>query len=128
AAIAGAGSSQNPNNILSALGSLLSEGRDVAVAAGTQLAVELERSVSLRRRGRIMAANDPSVIYTSADRVRAAQQALAQRNYYRGTLTGELDNATRRALFAFQIDNNMTGTGNLDGRTAQLLGVAVGAA
>src|ERR1043165_6263023 len=53
AAIAGAGSSQNPNNILSALGSLLSQGQDVAVPAGTQLAVELERAVSLRRRGRI---------------------------------------------------------------------------
>src|ERR1051326_1903163 len=68
AAIAGAGSSQNPNNILSALGAMLSEGRAVAVPAGTQIAVELERGVSLRRRGRI-AANDPSAIYTSADRI-----------------------------------------------------------
>src|ERR1051325_11552917 len=126
AAIAGAGSSQNPNNILSALGAMLSEGRDVAVPAGTQIAVELERGVSLRRRGRI-AANDPSAIYTSADRIQAAQRALTQRNYYRGAITGELDNTTRRALFAFQIDNKMTGTGNLDARTAQLLGVAVAA-
>ena len=43
AAIAGAGSaSSSSNNILSALGSLLSEGRDVSVPAGTPLAVQLE--------------------------------------------------------------------------------------
>lgn len=127
AAIAGAGGSQNPNNILSALGSMLSEGRDVAVPAGTQLAVELTERVSLRGRGRIAANAAGSTIYTATDVVRSAQQALAQRNYYRGTPTGTLDNATRRALFAFQIDNRMTGTGNLDGRTAQLLGLSLNA-
>src|SRR5438874_1043807 len=68
ASIAAAGSSQNPNNILSALGAMLSEGRDVAVPAGTQLAVELVSAVSLRGRGRVASANDPSTIYTSADR------------------------------------------------------------
>ena len=127
AAIAGAGRSQSQASILGALGSLLSEGRDVAVPAGTQLAVELVDRVSLRGRGRIAAGAAGSTIYTATDVVRAAQQALAQRNYYRGALTGTLDNATRRALFAFQIDNNMTGTGNLDGRTAQLLGLSLGA-
>lgn len=123
AAIAGAGGSQNPNNILSALGGLLSEGRDVAVPAGTQLAVELIDRVSLRGRGRIAANAAGSTIYTATDIVSSAQHALAQRNYYRGSANGSLDNATRRALFAFQIDNGMTGTGNLDGRTAQLLGL-----
>ncbi len=39
AAIAGAGSSRNSNNIFAALGNLLSEGRDVSVPAGTPLAV-----------------------------------------------------------------------------------------
>lgn len=123
AAIAGAGSSQNSNNILSALGSLLSEGRDVAVPAGTPLAVELERAVTLRARGRVTGGDEAFTLYTAADRIRAAQQALAQRNYYRGTPTGVLDNATRRALFSFQVDNGLTGTGNLDGRTARMLGV-----
>src|ERR1700716_4271234 len=42
AAIAGAGSSKSTNNIFAALGSLLSEGRDVSVPAGTQLAVDLQ--------------------------------------------------------------------------------------
>jgi hypothetical protein len=125
AAIAGAGGSQSANSIISALGGLLSEGRDVAVPAGTQLAVELTERVSLRGRGRIANGNTASTIYTATDIVSSAQRALAQRNYYRGATTGSLDNATRRALFAFQIDNRLTGTGNLDGRTAQLLGLPV---
>lgn len=127
AAIAAAGGSQSSNSILSALGGLLSEGRDVSVPAGTSLAVELTRNVSLRGRGRIAAGSNASTIYTDPELVRGAQRALAQRNYYRGTATGSLDNATRRALFAFQIDNGLTGTGNLDGRTAELLGLSLDA-
>src|SRR4051812_352261 len=128
AAIAGAGGSQDPNNILSSPGRMLPEGRDVAVPAGTQLAVELTERVSLRGRGRVASNAVGSTIYTATDVVRSAQQALSQRNYYRGSTTGTLDNATRRALFSFQIDNGMTGTGNLDGRTAQLLGLSLNAA
>jgi hypothetical protein len=122
AAIAGAGSGSGANNLLAALGGFLSEGRDVDVPAGTQLAVELETAVSLRggRRARELEA---STIYTSPDRVRAAQQALASRNYYRGRTDGRLDDATRRALFQFQADNRLNATGNLDGRTAQALGM-----
>src|SRR3954471_18913591 len=48
AAIAGAGSGRSTNNLLSALGVMLSEGRDVDVPAGTPLAVEVERAVTLR--------------------------------------------------------------------------------
>src|SRR6185295_3673859 len=52
AAIAGAGSEQGPaSGILSALGVLLSEGRDVQVPAGTPLAVQLEQGLVLARRG-----------------------------------------------------------------------------
>ena len=122
AAIAGAGSGSSTNNIFAALGSLLSEGRDVSVPAGTPLAVQLERSVSLRGGGRLRAA-EASTIYTAASRVRDAQQALARLNYYRGSVNGQLNDATRRALFAFQIDRGLSGTGNLDGRTAQALGL-----
>lgn len=125
AAIAGAGSGKSANNILAALGSLLSEGRDVSVPAGTPLAVELENAVTLRGGGRLRG-TEASTIYTAAERVRAAQQALAQLNYYRGPLTGQLDDATRRALFQFQVDRGLSATGNLDGRTAQALGVNVG--
>ena len=125
AAIAGAGSSKSTNNIFAALGSLLSEGRDVSVPAGTQLAVDLQSPVTLRGGGRIRGL-EGSTIYTAADRISAAQQALAQQNYYRGPISGQLDDATRRALFQFQVDRGLSATGNLDGRTAQALGINVG--
>ncbi|HEU4722449.1 MAG TPA: peptidoglycan-binding domain-containing protein [Gemmatimonadaceae bacterium] len=125
AAIAGAGSSRSPNNIFAALGSLLSEGRDVSVPAGTLLAVELENAVTLR--GRRARGAEAATIYTAPERIRAAQEALAQRNYYRGPINGQLDDATHRALFEFQVDEGLRGTGNLDGRTARALGMNLAA-
>ena len=124
AAIAGAGSEKSPTSgILAALGNLLSEGRDVSVPAGTPLAVQLEQGLVLSRRGGARAP-DAFTIYTAADRIRAAQQALAQQNYYRGAINGQLDDATQRALFEYQIDKGIIATGNLDGRTAQALGIS----
>jgi hypothetical protein len=126
AMIAGAGSSSSSaNSILGALGNMLSEGMNVNVPANTALAVQLERSVTLSGRGSANT-SDPSTIYTEAERIRAAQQVLAQRAYYRGSASGVLDNPTRRAIFEFQIDNNITPTGNLDGRTAAALGITAG--
>lgn len=123
AAIAGAGSrSGSASGILAALGNLLSEGTEVAVPAGTTLAVQLERSLTLTVRGSADLSNE-STIFTAADRIRAAQQALSRRAYYRGAVNGVFDNATRKALFEFQLDNNINATGNLDGRTAQALGI-----
>ena len=122
AAIAGAGTGKGANSLFAALGGLLSEGRDVDVPAGTPLAVELQNSVTLRG-GNRMRGTDGSTIYTAPERVRAAQQELSRRRYYRGSVNGVLDDATRRALFQFQVDNRMAGTGNLDGRTAQALGL-----
>lgn len=124
-AIAGAGTGKSANNIFAALGSLLSEGRDVNVAAGTQLAVELVNSVTLRGGGRLRG-SEGSTIYTASERVRAAQEALSRLNYYRGSATGQLDDATRTALFQFQVDRGLSATGNLDGRTAQALGLQLG--
>ena len=124
AAIAGAGSERSPaSGILAALGSLLSAGRDVQVPAGTRLAVQLEQGLALSRRG---AARSPDAftIYTAPEMIRAAQQALAQQNYYRGALHGQLDDATQRALFEFQVDKGIIATGNLDGRTAAALGLS----
>jgi peptidoglycan hydrolase-like protein with peptidoglycan-binding domain len=85
--------------------------------------VQLEQDLALTRRGNSRAP-DAYTIYTAADRVRAAQQALAQQNYYRGSINGQFDDATRRALFEFQIDKGLTATGNLDWRTAQALGIS----
>ena len=126
AAIAGAGSSKSSNNIFAALGSLLSEGRDVSVAAGTPLAVELQNAVTLRGGGRLSGGSS-STMYTAPDRISAAQQALAQQNYYRGAINGQLDDATRNALFQYQVDHGLSGTGNLDGRTARALGINLSA-
>lgn len=127
AAIAGAGSTRSSSSsILSALGGLLSEGRNVSVPSGTTLAVQLEQRLLLRGRGRL--AGDAFTIYTDAERIRAAQSLLAQQNYYRGTINGVLDDATQRALFEFQADRNIVPTGNLDGRTAQALGLSAGVA
>ena len=122
AAIASAGSSQNTNNIFAALGNLLSEGRDVNVPSGTQLAVELENSVTLRGGSR-MTGVGAGTIYTAADRVSAAQRALAQLGYFRSSVNGQMDDATRNALFQFQVDRGLNATGNLDGRTARALGI-----
>jgi len=122
AAIAGAGSTRSSSSsILSALGGLLSEGRNVSVPSGTLLAVQLDQRLILRGRGRL--AGDAGTIYTDAERIGAAQRALAQQNYYRGTANGVLDDATQRALFEFQADRGFVPTGNLDGRTSQALGL-----
>lgn len=127
AAIAGAGSDKTPaSGIMAVLGSLLSEARDVRVAAGTPLAVQLEEGLVLTRRGTARAP-DAFTIYTAEDKIRAAQQALAQQNYYRGAINGRLDDATQRALFEFQVDKGIIATGNLDGRTAQALGLTAAA-
>ena len=123
AAIAGAGSqNQAPSGILGVLGSLLSEGRNVSVPAGTPLAVQLEQAVTLRGRG-IRRGND-ATIFTSAEMIRAAQTALARENYYRGVTDGTLSYATQRALFEYQIDKGLNATGNLDWRTARSLGLS----
>ncbi len=123
AAIAGAGSDKSPaSGILSALGSLLSQAQDVRVPAGTPLAVQLDQRLTLRGRG-TMGGSDAFTIYTDAARVRAAQRALAQQNYYRGPVNGILDEETQRALFDFQVAKGMVGTGNLNGSTAQALGI-----
>ena len=127
AAIAGASSGGGANNLLTALSGLLSEGKDVNVPAGTLLAVELENAVTLRGRGRL-SGMDGSTIYTATARIRSAQEALARLNYYRGPVNGTLDDDTRKALFEFQVDRQLRGTGNLDGRTAQALGINMGAA
>jgi peptidoglycan hydrolase-like protein with peptidoglycan-binding domain len=127
ATIAGAGSENSPaSGILAALGSLLSQARDVRVPAGTPLAVQLEQALVLNRRGGVRA-SDAATIYTAADRIRAAQQALARQDYYRGAITGQLDDATQRALFEFQVDKGIRATGNLDGRTAAALGISAAA-
>ena len=122
----GAGQPDDPiSGILGALGGLLSEGADVQIPAGTQLAVQLERGVVLSASGRPSPEADAFTIFTSTEMIRAAQDALRSRQYYRGASDGQLGELTQRALVAFQIDNGILVTGNLDGRTAQALGLSL---
>jgi peptidoglycan hydrolase-like protein with peptidoglycan-binding domain len=120
----GAGSANDPvGGFLGALGSILSEGADVNVSANTVIAVQLEAPVTLT--GSRTIGDALSTIFTSAPVVRQAQQVLRSRNYYRGPVDGRLSNDTRRALFDFQIDNQIYGTGNLDEETVAALGITV---
>lgn len=124
AAIAGAGSSSSSSSLLGALGALLSQGENVNVPTGTPLAVQLEQRLVLRGRGQARRAS-LATIYTDAERIREAQRALAAQDYYRGPIDGELTYATQRAIFEYQSDRDITATGNLDGRTAQALGLSL---
>ena len=125
----GAGQESDPvSGILGAIGAMLSEGSEVELPAGTPVAVQLERSIVLAAVGAPARRPDAFTIYTAAETIRAAQEALRSRGYYRGPTDGNLTDATQRALLAFQIDNRVLATGNLDGRTAELLGLEVGVA
>lgn len=125
----GAGEGSDPvAGILGAIGALLSEGSDVELPVGTRVAVQLQRGVVLTALGAPARRPDAFTIYTAAETIRGAQEALRSRGYYRGAIDGRLGIDTQRALLAFQIDNGVLATGNLDGRTAELLGLQVGLA
>jgi peptidoglycan hydrolase-like protein with peptidoglycan-binding domain len=122
--VVGAGSERDPaSTLLVALGNMIAGSSDVNIRSGTALAVQLEQPLVLRGRARTRPADGS--IFTSADYVRAAQQALSRLNYYRGSVNGQLSLATQRALFDFQIDKGITATGNLDWRTARALGINI---
>jgi peptidoglycan hydrolase-like protein with peptidoglycan-binding domain len=55
--------------------------------------------------------------------VRMVQEALQEEGYAPGRSDGAMDNDTRAAIREFQSDNNITVTGTVDSRTAQLLGI-----
>jgi hypothetical protein len=104
AAIAAGGSTSRPaSGILGALGSMLSEGRDVQLAAGTALAVQLQRPLTLRTRG-IASGMNASSVFTATDRIRAAQRELARLNYYRGSTPGKSTSPRNARLVEYQID------------------------
>lgn len=120
-----AGNASDPvAGMLGALGTLLSKGAEVTVPAGTRLAVQLERGITINVAGESLPRGpDAFTIYTSTESIGAAQRALAHRGYYRGPQDGTLSEPTQRALVEFQIDNGIIATGNLDGRTAAALGL-----
>jgi peptidoglycan hydrolase-like protein with peptidoglycan-binding domain len=103
--------------------SLLSSGAEAQVSAGSEVATQLLRPVTLNTRGDGQGGASDRVVYTSANMIRGAQAALRERNYYRGQIDGNLGGQTRQALANFQNDNGQPTTGDLDQATASLLGL-----
>jgi hypothetical protein len=95
----------------------------VRVMPGTNLTMQLDKTLELP--GTAGAARDAGDrnIYTSSDTVRSVQRALKGRNYYTGEVSGTLDQATRDALARFQLDQRQAATGDADEMTVQALGV-----
>ena len=122
----GAGAGAAIGGGLGILGVLLSNGSEAKVPAGAEIAMALQRPVSLTVNsngpGR-QRRNDDRELYASSSLVRSAQDVLRQYHYYSGPSTGQFDAPTRRAIAHFQIDNYMQGTGDLDHETAVELGL-----
>jgi hypothetical protein len=102
---------------------------EVEIAAGTQIAMELDAPV-VAPPARTGVAASPDVqyidgryIYVAPGTVASAQQALTERKYYDGEADGELGAATRNAIIRFQLDNEQVAAGDLDEETLRLLGL-----
>ena len=103
--------------------SFLSSGTEAQVPAGSEVATQLLRSVTLNASEDSQGGGIDRVVYTSANMIRGAQAALRERNYYRGEIDGSMGEQTRQALRNFQNDNGRPSTGDLDQATASLLGL-----
>ena len=109
---------------IGALGALLSRGSEADVPMGSEVAMQLVRAVDVNAPRDLRQTTDNArTLYTAANMVRGAQTALRQRKYYDGATNGRLDDATRRSLAHYQIDNNQPATGDLDQATASSLGL-----
>jgi Putative peptidoglycan binding domain len=109
---------------IGALGALLSRGSEVDVPLGSEVAMQLVRAVDVNAPRDLRQTTDNArTLYTTANMVRGAQTALRQRKYYDGATNGRLDDATRRSIAHYQIDNNQPATGDLDQPTASSLGL-----
>ncbi len=62
-------------------------------------------------------------LFTSPESIRFAQMTLRDRGLYSGPINGQMTNATRAAIRQLQQDNNLQVNGDLDMRTARLLGI-----
>ena len=95
----------------------------VWVTPGTVLAMRLDKTLTVKVGAGTPAAGDRNILVSSDD-VKRAQQALKARGGYAGEATGLLDEPTRRAIAAFQIDKGQPATGDLDDVTAKELAAA----
>jgi hypothetical protein len=94
----------------------------VAIARGTVVAMRLDNTLTLPALAGAPAPGDRNILVAAAD-VKRAQQALTTLGLYSGEATGVLDEVTRRAIAAFQIDAGQAATGDLDDVTAAELAV-----
>ena len=88
-----------------------------SVARGTVVAMRLDNALTLPVLAGAPAAGDRNIL-VSADDIRRAQQSLKTHGLYAGEASGVLDEPTRRAIAAFQIDRGQPATGDLDDVTA----------
>jgi hypothetical protein len=91
-----------------------------SVSRGTVVAMRLDNALTLPVLPGTPAAGDRNILVSSDD-VRRAQQVLKTRGLYAGEVSGTLDEPTRRAIAAYQIDAGQPATGDLDDVTAREL-------
>lgn len=97
---------------------------EVEIAAGTRVAMELDRPLTaIAAIKGVDAGSEVRYIYVSPGTVTAAQQALSERKYYNGEADGQLGFATRTSIIRFQLDQKQVATGDLDEDTLRLLGL-----
>jgi len=63
----------------------------------------------------------------SKNDMRMVEEALKSKGYNPGSIDGVADDAARTAIRSFQKDNGLPMTGTIDQRTAERLGVTIGA-
>jgi peptidoglycan hydrolase-like protein with peptidoglycan-binding domain len=126
------GSQSNATGLGAVIGVLLGTGQSVEVQPGTEFGMMLERSFNVEvdtPADRAFDSRDNGVqaqdVFSGADSIRAAQIALRERNYYKGPVTGTMNQATREAISNFQHDRNLAITGDLTIATARALGISV---
>ena len=109
---------------LGVLGALLAHGSEAEVPIGAEVPMQLVRAINVTAvQNPGQSSTNPRALYASAAMVRGAQTALRQRKYYSGVTNGRLDDATRRSIAHYQIDNNEPATGDLDQATVASLGL-----
>lgn len=128
----GSESSAKSSGLGAVLGVLLGSGEIAEVQPGTEFGMMLERSLNIDTAtsggdrnfdNRDNGAQSQQDVLTTSDSIRSAQIALRDKSYYRGPISGAMNQATREAISSFQHDRNLPITGDLTIATARALGI-----
>ena len=112
--------------VIGTLNEILSGGQEAQLPSGATISMELVSALTIgnsEQQSQISDATSIRTVYTSSSMVRRAQTALRDRNFYSGSINGQLDGLTRQALADFQSQNGQPVTSNLDQQTAARLGL-----